>query len=174
MPVRNYYKNSIWTEIPVLIYLAYANVELVRILLVLICLAKIATLTTRGYGKIVAEMINTTLAIVSCMALSDLDTLTTVYLAGFIYIYLFLIPSKYIYYYAKICINMYKNYRNYKRNDNIRVINANTTQDCPVCLIEITNQEVVGQLRCNHIFHVGCIRPWLDINSSCPVCRMLI
>ena len=30
------------------------------------------------------------------------------------------------------------------------------------------------ELPCHHIFHDECIRPWLKINASCPVCRFKI
>lgn len=32
---------------------------------------------------------------------------------------------------------------------------------CPVCLLEFEEQETVRQMPCKHIFHSGCILPWL-------------
>ncbi|KAF6265544.1 ABI3-interacting protein 2-2 [Scenedesmus sp. NREL 46B-D3] len=44
---------------------------------------------------------------------------------------------------------------------------------CPVCTEELQLQERVQQLPCNpqHVFHVGCLKPWLQQDNSCPVCR---
>lgn len=32
---------------------------------------------------------------------------------------------------------------------------------CPVCLLEFEEQETVRQMPCKHLFHSGCILPWL-------------
>lgn len=32
---------------------------------------------------------------------------------------------------------------------------------CPVCLLEFEEEEVVRKMPCEHIFHKGCILPWL-------------
>ncbi|KAI9250315.1 hypothetical protein BY458DRAFT_26846 [Sporodiniella umbellata] len=43
--------------------------------------------------------------------------------------------------------------------------------DCAVCKDTFERTEQVIQLPCEHIFHDDCIRPWLKLNSTCPVCR---
>lgn len=44
--------------------------------------------------------------------------------------------------------------------------------DCPICLGEFTDGEVVKVLPdCNHVYHVRCIDTWLMSHSSCPTCR---
>ncbi|XP_053257421.1 E3 ubiquitin-protein ligase RNF181 [Podarcis raffonei] len=42
---------------------------------------------------------------------------------------------------------------------------------CPVCLLEFEEEEVVRKMPCEHIFHKGCILPWLGKTNSCPLCR---
>lgn len=32
---------------------------------------------------------------------------------------------------------------------------------CPVCLLEFEEQETVREMPCKHLFHAGCILPWL-------------
>lgn len=43
---------------------------------------------------------------------------------------------------------------------------------CSVCLDEIKKELVWPvTLACSHIFHLGCIAPWLERQNSCPLCR---
>jgi hypothetical protein len=44
---------------------------------------------------------------------------------------------------------------------------------CPICLCEFELHEsaVVG-LKCEHLFHKGCLDPWFAGRHTCPVCRM--
>jgi hypothetical protein len=48
---------------------------------------------------------------------------------------------------------------------------VNCLEDCPICY-ETMTQAV--QLGCNHRFHEGCIDPWLENHSSCPLCRLTL
>lgn len=44
--------------------------------------------------------------------------------------------------------------------------------ECPVCLADVEEGEVVRMLpSCRHFFHVQCIDVWLCSHTSCPVCR---
>ncbi|KAI9032508.1 hypothetical protein CLU79DRAFT_841833 [Phycomyces nitens] len=43
--------------------------------------------------------------------------------------------------------------------------------DCAVCKEEFEIIERVVELPCAHIFHNECIKPWLKMNGTCPVCR---
>ncbi|KAL5224672.1 hypothetical protein ABZP36_011311 [Zizania latifolia] len=42
---------------------------------------------------------------------------------------------------------------------------------CAVCMDDFHLGVAAKQLPCNHVFHKDCILPWLDLHSSCPVCR---
>ncbi|XP_031556549.1 E3 ubiquitin-protein ligase RNF181-like [Actinia tenebrosa] len=46
-----------------------------------------------------------------------------------------------------------------------------STSSCPICLAEYEENEKVKQMPCEHMFHSGCILPWLEKTNSCPVCR---
>jgi hypothetical protein len=42
---------------------------------------------------------------------------------------------------------------------------------CSVCKDDFTSGQSVNRLPCKHYFHGDCIRSWLAIRSTCPVCR---
>jgi len=46
-----------------------------------------------------------------------------------------------------------------------------TKQQCSVCWEDFRLNESVRQLHCDHLFHDPCIVPWLELHSTCPVCR---
>ena len=49
--------------------------------------------------------------------------------------------------------------------------NENKNDTCPICLdAKVSFKKTV----CGHLFCVDCIREWLDVNKSCPLCRMVI
>ncbi|GKD16707.1 E3 ubiquitin protein ligase RING1-like protein [Tanacetum coccineum] len=53
----------------------------------------------------------------------------------------------------------------------ITITHNNPTELCPVCKEQFVINDLVKKLPCKHIYHVECIVPWLECNSSCPVCR---
>ncbi|XP_030547651.1 E3 ubiquitin-protein ligase SIRP1-like [Rhodamnia argentea] len=42
---------------------------------------------------------------------------------------------------------------------------------CSVCLDDFEIGAEAKEMPCKHKFHCGCILPWLELHSSCPVCR---
>jgi hypothetical protein len=46
-----------------------------------------------------------------------------------------------------------------------------TACGCSVCKDDFTSGQRVDRLPCKHYFHGDCIRSWLAIRSTCPVCR---
>ncbi|KAJ8557152.1 hypothetical protein K7X08_002777 [Anisodus acutangulus] len=42
---------------------------------------------------------------------------------------------------------------------------------CCVCLDTYSDREVLGKIDCGHEFHYHCIRKWLKIKNSCPICK---
>ncbi|XP_062516890.1 E3 ubiquitin-protein ligase RNF115-like [Corticium candelabrum] len=45
--------------------------------------------------------------------------------------------------------------------------------ECTICQDKYTVREEVHQLtKCQHLFHTGCITPWLKLHDTCPVCRI--
>lgn len=47
---------------------------------------------------------------------------------------------------------------------------------CSICLMDYEDDDAVTHLpRCNHLFHVHCIEPWLLRGSlTCPLCRSFV
>ncbi|MCH9631670.1 MAG: hypothetical protein S4CHLAM37_16950 [Chlamydiia bacterium] len=41
--------------------------------------------------------------------------------------------------------------------------------DCTICMGENTGEAL--KVKCGHIFHDACIKPWLAKQATCPLCR---
>lgn len=48
---------------------------------------------------------------------------------------------------------------------------ASDSAHCAGCKDSFELGSSAKQLPCKHLYHAGCILPWLDLRDSCPVCR---
>ncbi|CBK21083.2 uncharacterized protein [Blastocystis hominis] len=46
-----------------------------------------------------------------------------------------------------------------------------STPTCPICENDITKEDEIVSLPCNHLFHPNCIVPWIEDHNTCPTCR---
>ncbi|XP_062311943.1 RING finger protein 150-like [Osmerus eperlanus] len=46
--------------------------------------------------------------------------------------------------------------------------------NCAVCIEGYKPNDVVRVLPCRHVFHRGCVDPWLQDHRTCPMCKMNI
>jgi E3 ubiquitin-protein ligase synoviolin len=77
----------------------------------------------------------------------------------------------------QIRVSDYLRYRKITSNMNDRFPDATpeelTASDatCIICREEMTNAK---KLICGHLFHVHCLRSWLERQQTCPTCRALV
>jgi hypothetical protein len=46
-----------------------------------------------------------------------------------------------------------------------------SNMECTVCKEKFKRNEECDLLPCQHFFHQDCIRPWLHLHNTCPICR---
>ncbi|XP_047170380.1 E3 ubiquitin-protein ligase RNF181-like [Vigna umbellata] len=55
----------------------------------------------------------------------------------------------------------------------LSALDPNGVVFCVVCKDQISLFDAEAkQLPCKHLYHVGCITPWLDLHMPCPLCRL--
>lgn len=54
-----------------------------------------------------------------------------------------------------------------KYNSNIP---KNSIANCTICYDDITD-DLFSYKDCGHQYHLKCIKKWIEINKSCPICR---
>ncbi|XP_019194577.1 PREDICTED: uncharacterized protein LOC109188383 [Ipomoea nil] len=45
------------------------------------------------------------------------------------------------------------------------------TDFCVICQNDYKDQESIGTVECGHAYHVDCIKKWLVVKNSCPICK---
>ena len=45
-----------------------------------------------------------------------------------------------------------------------------TTTTCAICLCHLEEGDRVGDIPCRHIFHVDCLKEWIQRKNHCPLC----
>ncbi|KAJ3684631.1 hypothetical protein LUZ61_013795 [Rhynchospora tenuis] len=53
----------------------------------------------------------------------------------------------------------------------VRIDRSTAGEKCPICLDEFVVGQEASKVPCKHMFHCKCIKTWLELHSSCPVCR---
>ena len=44
--------------------------------------------------------------------------------------------------------------------------------NCLICSEEVKHDFSILNCNCPHVYHIKCINKWLNINNSCPHCRL--
>jgi hypothetical protein len=44
---------------------------------------------------------------------------------------------------------------------------------CSICLCDVEDGDVVGDLNCQHLLHKDCLKVWLVRQNKCPLCQQL-
>jgi E3 ubiquitin-protein ligase RNF115/126 len=55
--------------------------------------------------------------------------------------------------------------------DNLPTVKISESLQCSICLDDFDKGSEAKEMPCKHKFHIRCIVPWLELHSSCPVCR---
>ena len=63
--------------------------------------------------------------------------------------------------------------------DSIPIVDQTTIQidevtfenTCCVCLEELLGNQPVKKTPCDHMIHADCLKSWLDVGKTCPMCR---
>ena len=62
--------------------------------------------------------------------------------------------------------------KNSQVNIKMQILQLKKDFQCSVCLTDFEiGDEIIRHPHCSHIFHPSCIRNWLELHDSCPICR---
>ena len=52
-------------------------------------------------------------------------------------------------------------------------LNSIESIECLICTEAFIGDDIIKKIKCNHLFHTDCIKPWLcEESNKCPVCRI--
>lgn len=55
--------------------------------------------------------------------------------------------------------------------ESVQASAADTESTCCICTEPFTLGSPVAKLACGHVYHIVCIKGWLPVNNTCPICR---
>lgn len=58
--------------------------------------------------------------------------------------------------------------------ETIDITPSTKSETCCICLNDFANFLVGKKLNCGHVFHSGCLLPWLECTNRCPLCRCVL
>jgi hypothetical protein len=58
-----------------------------------------------------------------------------------------------------------------KDDDEYSLEEGRKEKTCAICLSEIENGDIVGDIPCHHVFHKDCLKSWLQRCNRCPLCQ---
>jgi hypothetical protein len=59
-------------------------------------------------------------------------------------------------------------------NDDSRSITSYDEPSCTICFAPLEEGDRIGDLPCNHEFHVDCLKTWVQRKNACPLCNVPI
>ncbi|PKI51853.1 hypothetical protein CRG98_027771 [Punica granatum] len=63
-------------------------------------------------------------------------------------------------------------YQKIKGNDEPAASTENDDDTkCSICQEEYVDEDEVGRLQCEHMYHINCINQWLRLKNWCPICK---
>lgn len=51
------------------------------------------------------------------------------------------------------------------------ILQTSSSSSCCICLDDFRLGDEISTLSCEHTFHPECIKSWLRLTNSCPICR---
>ena len=67
-----------------------------------------------------------------------------------------------------LCIEIEHKHMQKKEGSRTNIKEAPT---CTICVEHIKLKTKGMFMPCGHIYHPDCLKPWLETNNSCPICR---
>ncbi|CAN4101348.1 unnamed protein product [Withania somnifera] len=59
-----------------------------------------------------------------------------------------------------------------RKHESVRGWSSSNLEPCCICQEEYTSGDIMGMLDCGHEFHTNCIKQWLVLKNTCPICKM--
>ncbi|MCD9644378.1 RING finger protein 24 [Datura stramonium] len=46
-------------------------------------------------------------------------------------------------------------------------------EHCCLCLVDYCDGEDLAKIDCGHVYHIDCIKEWIKLKNSCPICKRI-